>query len=93
MISSWYDFAVLLIVFPVCHWGNSGHKGRWIGLGGIVMAVGSLVCALPHWMAAPYVPSANAHNESDFGQCTIRFEFIFLESNAMPQIFCRADTK
>ncbi|PAV88161.1 hypothetical protein WR25_17769 [Diploscapter pachys] len=74
VISSWYDFAVLLIVFPVCHWGNNGHKGRWIGLGGIVMAVGSLVCALPHWMAAPYIPSENVHNESDFGQCTIRDE-------------------
>ncbi|VDP01847.1 unnamed protein product [Heligmosomoides polygyrus] len=23
IISSWYDFAVLLVVFPVCHWGNS----------------------------------------------------------------------
>lgn len=24
IISSWYDFAILLAVFPVCHWGNSG---------------------------------------------------------------------
>ncbi|KAK6036397.1 hypothetical protein COOONC_26098 [Cooperia oncophora] len=25
IISSWYDFAVLLVVFPVCQWGNSGE--------------------------------------------------------------------
>lgn len=24
IISSWYDFAVLVAVFPVCHWGNYG---------------------------------------------------------------------
>jgi len=24
IISSWYDLAVLVVVFPVCHWGNIG---------------------------------------------------------------------
>uniref|UniRef100_A0A1I7VT60 MFS domain-containing protein n=1 Tax=Loa loa TaxID=7209 RepID=A0A1I7VT60_LOALO len=24
IISSWYDFAILIAVFPVCHWGNTG---------------------------------------------------------------------
>ncbi|CAD6187784.1 unnamed protein product [Caenorhabditis auriculariae] len=66
IISSWYDFAVLLVVFPVCHWGNSGHKGRWIGWGGVVMALGSLICALPHWMVDVYHPDAYEKNETDF---------------------------
>ncbi|VDM58604.1 unnamed protein product [Angiostrongylus costaricensis] len=74
IISSWYDFAVLLVVFPVCHWGNSGHKGRWIGWGGVVMALGSLVCALPHWLIAPYEPEDSDFNSTDFGQCTFRWE-------------------
>ncbi|WKX99988.1 hypothetical protein Q1695_014678 [Nippostrongylus brasiliensis] len=72
IISSWYDFAVLLVVFPVCHWGNSGHKGRWIGWGGVVMALGSLICALPHWLVSPYKPEHSELNVTDFGQCMLR---------------------
>ncbi|CAI4226084.1 unnamed protein product [Auanema sp. JU1783] len=72
IISSWYDFAVLLCVFPVCHWGNSGHKGRWIGWGGIVMAIGSLICALPHWMSDVYQVEEVSSNSTDFGQCSHR---------------------
>ncbi|KAK5976168.1 Solute carrier organic anion transporter family member [Trichostrongylus colubriformis] len=72
IISSWYDFAVLLVVFPVCQWGNSGHKGRWIGWGGVVMALGSLTCTLPHWLISPYKPDHFANNVTDFGQCTLR---------------------
>uniref|UniRef100_A0A1I7WUU2 MFS domain-containing protein n=1 Tax=Heterorhabditis bacteriophora TaxID=37862 RepID=A0A1I7WUU2_HETBA len=73
IISSWYDFAVLLVVFPVCHWGNSGHKGRWIGWGGVVMALGSLICALPHWLIAPYKSDdIDTINQTDFGQCIAR---------------------
>jgi hypothetical protein len=26
IISSWYDFAIMLAVFPVCHWGNIGEN-------------------------------------------------------------------
>ncbi|CAJ0583430.1 unnamed protein product, partial [Mesorhabditis spiculigera] len=70
IISSWYDFAVLLVVFPVCHWGQEGHKGRWIGLGGLVMAVGSAICALPHWIIGVYQPTElNVDANQDFGQC------------------------
>ena len=52
----------------------SGHKGRWIGWGGLVMALGSFICALPHWMIEPYdVSDIQSTNTSEFGQCTIRF--------------------
>ncbi|KAF8356738.1 hypothetical protein PRIPAC_91733 [Pristionchus pacificus] len=70
IISSWYDFAVLLVVFPICHFGRTAHKGRWIGLGGLVMAAGSLVCALPHFIIDPYDPShEHLKNSTDVGQC------------------------
>ncbi|GMT20393.1 hypothetical protein PFISCL1PPCAC_11690, partial [Pristionchus fissidentatus] len=70
IISSWYDFAVLLVVFPICHWGRTAHKGRWIGLGGLIMAAGSLICALPHFIIEPYDPShQQLKNSSDYGQC------------------------
>ncbi|KAI6233842.1 Solute carrier organic anion transporter family member [Aphelenchoides fujianensis] len=70
IISSWYDFAVLLAVFPVCHWGNNGHKGRWIGLGTFVMGIGSFICALPHYLVSPH-DLGQAVNSTDFGQCLI----------------------
>uniref|UniRef100_A0A914X2S5 Uncharacterized protein n=1 Tax=Plectus sambesii TaxID=2011161 RepID=A0A914X2S5_9BILA len=74
IISSWYDLANLVAVFPVCHWGNRGHKGRWIAAGCILMGLGSLVCALPHFTTPPYHVGTNAANKSDFGQCTQRGE-------------------
>ncbi|CAD5222066.1 unnamed protein product [Bursaphelenchus xylophilus] len=64
IISSWYDFAILLAVFPCCHWGSTGHKGRWIGLGAFIMAIGSLICALPHYMISPHVVG-NLENKTD----------------------------
>uniref|UniRef100_A0AC35TZ74 Solute carrier organic anion transporter family member n=1 Tax=Rhabditophanes sp. KR3021 TaxID=114890 RepID=A0AC35TZ74_9BILA len=71
IISSWYDFAVLLAVFPVCHWGNKGHKGKWIGYGCFLMGIGSFICALPHYLV-PIYQSSSSLNTSDFGQCAIR---------------------
>ncbi|GMT20379.1 hypothetical protein PFISCL1PPCAC_11676, partial [Pristionchus fissidentatus] len=70
IISSWYDFAALIVVFPICHFGRTAHKGRWIGLGGLIMAAGSFVCALPHFIIDPYDPShEQLKNNSDYGQC------------------------
>ncbi|VDM42380.1 unnamed protein product [Toxocara canis] len=74
IISSWYDFAVLVAVFPVCHWGNTGHKGRWIGIGTFLMGLGSFICVLPHYMITPYHIKETGINESDYGQCTLRSE-------------------
>ncbi|VDK71675.1 unnamed protein product [Litomosoides sigmodontis] len=68
IISSWYDFAILITVFPVCHWGNTGHKGRWIGIGSFVMALGSFVCVLPHYMVPPYQYHETQLNESEHEQ-------------------------
>uniref|UniRef100_A0AC34QK55 Solute carrier organic anion transporter family member n=1 Tax=Panagrolaimus sp. JU765 TaxID=591449 RepID=A0AC34QK55_9BILA len=68
IISSWYDFAVLIAVFPVCHWGNVGHKGRWIGLGTFIMGLGSFICALPHYLIEPY-QVAEGYNLTDDGRC------------------------
>nr|CAD2179324.1 unnamed protein product [Meloidogyne enterolobii] len=72
IISSWYDLAVLLVVFPVCHWGNIGHKGRWIGIGSLIMGFGSFISAMPHFISSPW-PIDNL-NSSDYGQCTNRIE-------------------
>lgn len=37
------------------------------------MALGSLICALPHWMVDIYHPDVNdLTNQTDFGQCANR---------------------
>ena len=47
-----------------------GHKGRWIGIGGLIMAAGSAICALPHWIIDPYQPTdLTVDPNEDFGQC------------------------
>uniref|UniRef100_A0A915PZT2 Solute carrier organic anion transporter family member n=1 Tax=Setaria digitata TaxID=48799 RepID=A0A915PZT2_9BILA len=80
IISSWYDFAILVTVFPVCHWGNTaslyhpGHKGRWIGIGSFLMALGSFICVLPHYMISPHQYHETQLNNSEHGQCTHREE-------------------
>uniref|UniRef100_A0A914H3I6 Major facilitator superfamily (MFS) profile domain-containing protein n=1 Tax=Globodera rostochiensis TaxID=31243 RepID=A0A914H3I6_GLORO len=70
IISSWYDFAVLIAVFPVCCYGNYGHKGRWIAVGSLIMALGSMVCALSHFVSAPLEVDNTSLNSSDYGQCS-----------------------
>ncbi|EFO23579.1 hypothetical protein LOAG_04909 [Loa loa] len=76
IISSWYDFAILIAVFPVCHWGNTGHKGRWIGIGSFLMALGSFICVLPHYMISPYHYHETQLNESEHDQCTYRDKLV-----------------
>ncbi|KAM3723462.1 Solute carrier organic anion transporter family member 4A1 [Dirofilaria immitis] len=76
IISSWYDFAILITVFPVCHWGNTGHKGHWIGIGSFLMALGSFICVLPHYIVSPYHYYETQLNESEHGQCTYRNDLI-----------------
>ncbi|VDD97172.1 unnamed protein product [Enterobius vermicularis] len=78
IISSWYDFAVLLAVFPVCNWGNSGHKGRWIGIGTFLMGLGSFVCTLPHYISSPYHVEEENQTAADYGQCVYRDESAFV---------------
>ncbi|KAL3079024.1 hypothetical protein niasHS_014806 [Heterodera schachtii] len=73
IISSWYDFAVLIAVFPVCYYGNYGHKGRWISVGSLIMALGSAVCVLPHFSSAPWhMDQSQMDSNNDFGQCALR---------------------
>lgn len=68
----------MVSVFPVCHWGNLGHKGRWIGVGSLIMGIGTIVCALPHYFIAPYVPDQHT-NGSNFGQCLARLVLLFTQ--------------
>uniref|UniRef100_A0A8C7IHN2 Solute carrier organic anion transporter family member n=1 Tax=Oncorhynchus kisutch TaxID=8019 RepID=A0A8C7IHN2_ONCKI len=54
LIASSYDIAACVCLAFVSYFGGTGHKPRWLGWGVLVMALGSLVFALPHFTTPPY---------------------------------------
>ncbi|XP_064812388.1 solute carrier organic anion transporter family member 4A1-like [Oncorhynchus masou masou] len=54
LIASSYDIAACVCLAFVSYFGGMGHKPRWLGWGVLVMALGSLVFALPHFTPPPY---------------------------------------
>ncbi|XP_047467389.1 solute carrier organic anion transporter family member 4A1 [Mugil cephalus] len=57
LIASTYDIAACVCLAFVSYFGGTGHKPRWLGWGVLIMALGSLVFALPHFTTAPYMVS------------------------------------
>uniref|UniRef100_A0A3Q1GZJ5 Solute carrier organic anion transporter family member n=1 Tax=Anabas testudineus TaxID=64144 RepID=A0A3Q1GZJ5_ANATE len=54
LIASSYDIAACVCLAFVSYFGGTGHKPRWLGWGMLIMALGSLVFALPHFTTPPY---------------------------------------
>ncbi|XP_077470694.1 solute carrier organic anion transporter family member 4A1 isoform X2 [Stigmatopora argus] len=54
LIASSYDIAACICLAFVSYFGGTGHKPHWLGWGVLLMALGSLVFALPHFTTPPY---------------------------------------
>ncbi|CAG5928470.1 unnamed protein product [Menidia menidia] len=54
LVASSYDIAACVCLVFVSYFGGTGHKPRWLGWGVLIMALGSLVFALPHFVTPPY---------------------------------------
>ncbi|XP_057684482.1 solute carrier organic anion transporter family member 4A1-like isoform X1 [Corythoichthys intestinalis] len=54
LIASSYDIAACVCLTFVSYFGGTGHKPHWLGWGVLLMALGSLVFALPHFTTPPY---------------------------------------
>lgn len=54
LVASMYDVAVVLCLIPVGYLGGRGSKPRWIGIGLLVLALGSFIFALPHFLTDLY---------------------------------------
>lgn len=61
LIASSYDIAACLCLAFVSYFGGTGHKPRWLGWGVLIMAMGSLVFALPHFTTPPYLVKIQEH--------------------------------
>ncbi|XP_076024060.1 solute carrier organic anion transporter family member 4A1 [Genypterus blacodes] len=66
LIASSYDIAACICLAFVSYFGGTGHKPRWLGWGVLIMALGSLVFALPHFTSPPYQVSLPEHT----GMCS-----------------------
>lgn len=67
LIASSYDIAACLCLTFVSYFGGQGHKPRWLGWGVLVLGIGSLVFALPHFTAGHYEVKMN--EEVGTGAC------------------------
>ncbi|XP_027000792.1 solute carrier organic anion transporter family member 4A1 [Tachysurus fulvidraco] len=61
LIASSYDIAACVCLTFVSYFGGTGHKPRWLGWGVFIMALGSIVFALPHFTTPPYQPRILDH--------------------------------
>ncbi|XP_072026899.1 solute carrier organic anion transporter family member 5A1-like [Amphiura filiformis] len=52
------DVAELSIAIIVSYFGHTGHRPRWIAVGTIIMGIGTLLSALPHFLTNPLDPNA-----------------------------------
>lgn len=50
------DIVSTLFVIPLSHYGQMGHRPRWIGTGMLLTAVGTMLCSMPHFVTDPINP-------------------------------------
>jgi sodium-independent organic anion transporter len=53
-ISSIYDISAGFLVLPITYYGTHGHQPRMLSFMAIVMAVGSFIMSLPHFITDDY---------------------------------------
>ncbi|XP_038125048.1 solute carrier organic anion transporter family member 4A1 [Cyprinodon tularosa] len=66
LIVSSYDIAACICLSFVSYFGGSGHKPRWLGWGVLIMGLGSLVFALPHFTTPAYLVNV----QEQIGMCS-----------------------
>ena len=49
-----YDICGLPVLLLVGYYGSRAHKPRWLAAGMLLVGIGSLLFALPHFTTGPY---------------------------------------
>lgn len=75
-IASCYDIASVLCLIPVSYFGGLGCKPRYLGIGVLVMGLGSIVFALPQFTSGLYTFTGDDVTYCDIGAnataCTLK---------------------
>jgi len=53
-IASCYDIASVLCLIPVSYFGGLGCKPRYLGIGVLIMGIGSIVFSIPQFVSGVY---------------------------------------
>ncbi|CAG0908550.1 unnamed protein product, partial [Cyprideis torosa] len=57
LVASTYEIGNLGTIIFVSYLGSSRHIPRWIGIGLLVMSVGSIIFVIPHFLSDPLAAS------------------------------------
>ena len=52
------DISILCLVLFVTHFGQKSDRPKWIGCGALLISVGLICCALPHFVSDPIDPES-----------------------------------
>ncbi len=64
-----YEISSSILVLFIGYFFAHGNKPRWIASGGVILAVGCFVFALPHFLTSTYVYETTRDNTTDVDLC------------------------
>lgn len=61
MLTSTFDFTVLVTVIFISYFATNSHKPRWLGVGAFILGIGTLLFASPQYFTGTYKMRKNAN--------------------------------
>lgn len=88
LVASGYDIASFVCLVPVTYFGGriGASKPRYIGWGVVLMGLGSLTFALPHFLVGPYKAfGADSNVCNHVGNNTLQVKIKLIRQEVLPE--------
>ena len=59
------EISAAIIGFIASYYADVNHKGRFLSIGALILGIGAIIFALPHFFVGPYQPVFTASNYTD----------------------------